>query len=560
MKILLLTAFLGISFCPQSLLAWGNGHDDVNRIALKILPAEIIKQLSENVKKEIVTLSHVPDDFTPWTKWNKNNHKIFPADMKVLEHYKMKHPYSLHSTNGQAVNFILLVNAFKANSPERIALWMACLLHTFADEGAANHDPLIGCMMYTFGGEYKMKIGKGIGLDFAIIARNNADRKIIYDLLKNIEITPLTDQPEEALLKVMMLGLESNAYLTRRGSAIAASYAQDATKETVMEAKKALAELGVYGAVKACDVIVTAWNLAKNNTKLELTDEIKKEYTRRKAEFIKNRPLADDSLFAELLKKQTMKESAVGVLVEPSISMDQCKLAFSSKLLASAIMRTLSAAKIPFRLVDIRDLENKGLLPPKEMPVLIVCAGKFRVNKSGNSYLDAYLNTGGKFIWIGGEHKDRLGKLSSYLIEVENEKLPVNLRYGKKSLIGETVRFKFNKEFSEKLSQKEYGFVHCPNTKAGWQVPKCRFLMKKTNDKNIMVLAEMRVDKELTPIAGALIDNKNKAKIIFLPEYLIAPYLLSDEDTVSNPAELQLDRVGKEILMSSVKLLDIQDL
>ena len=82
--------------------------------------------------------------------------------------------------------------------------------------------------------------------------------------------------------------------------------------------------------------------------------------------------------------------------------------------------------------------------------------------------------------------------------------------------------------------------------------------MKKTDDKDIMVLTKMRVDKESTPVAGALLDSKGTAKIIFIPEYLIAPFLLSDEDTVVNPARLQLDKVGREILISSIKLLKVK--
>ena len=55
--------------------------------------------------------------------------------------------------------------------------------------------------------------------------------------------------------------------------------------------------------------------MAKDNAELKLTKEIKKKYAKRKAEFIKNRPLADDSLFVDLLKKQTIEKSAIGVLV-----------------------------------------------------------------------------------------------------------------------------------------------------------------------------------------------------------------------------------------------------
>ena len=126
--------------------------------------------------------------------------------------------------------------------------------------------------------------------------------------------------------------------------------------------------------------------------------------------------------------------------------MNQAKLAFSSKLLASSIIRTFLSAKIQFRFVDVRVLESKNLPAPKKMPILVICAGQFVVSRAGCDHLEAYLATGGKLIWIGGEHKNMLGKLSSSLVKGEDDKLPVNKRYGKKSPIWETVRFNFNKK------------------------------------------------------------------------------------------------------------------
>jgi len=554
-RVSVLAVFSVVLLQSEALFAWGPGHDHVNRLGLTILPAEIRDQLPDDVKEKVVRLSHVPDDFTPWDKWSEQGLTIAPADMKLLNAYKVKHPYALHSAKGQAANLILLSNAFKDKSPERIALWMACLFHTHADEAAANHDPLLHYMHYAFKGGYKIKLGKGIGLDFANIAREEDSQAIIQALLDSAEPTVLSDQADEALVNVMMSGLADNAYLTRRGSTIAASYAQNPSNKTLEEARKALAELGVYGAARAADSIVTAWHFAQMNADLELTEEIESEYAKRKAEYLKHRPLADDSLFTELLKAETRERPAIGVLVEPSISMNKGKLAFSSKLLSASIMRTFLHAGTPFRFVDIRDLESKPLPSPEEMPLLVVCAGKFYVSEPGRKHLTAYLEAGGKVTWIGGEHKNMLGKLSECLEKADGDRLPVSLKYGKQSPIWETVRFRFDKNLSQDLAENEYGFTRSPNTKAGWQVPKCPYVIKATDDSDIVILASMRVDQQQTPIAGALLDSKGKAQIVFLPEYLVAPYVLSDEDSIADPARPKLDKVGREIMMSSVELL-----
>ena len=48
---------------------------------------------------------------------------------------------------------------------------------------------------------------------------------------------------------------------------------------------------------------------------------------------------------------------------------------------------------------------------------------------------------------------------------------------------------------------------------------------------------------------------KGEARFAFVPEYLMAPYLLTDEPPFSNPAQPQLDRVGVAVLMSLLRLL-----
>jgi hypothetical protein len=45
------------------------------------------------------------------------------------------------------------------------------------------------------------------------------------------------------------------------------------------------------------------------------------------------------------------------------------------------------------------------------------------------------------------------------------------------------------------------------------------------------------------------------AKAIFIPEYLIAPYVLSDEDTIPDLSRPPLDEVGTRILSASLAML-----
>ena len=311
-------AFVFVCLVPLRLFAWGTGHDQVNELAVEMLHGIVPAESAAN----IVKWSHTPDDFTPWDKLK--HFQVRPDDLAVLKAHRMDSPYSVHSPRGQAVAFILLVNAFQANDAQRIAFWSACLLHALADEAACNHDPLIHYATYAFTGGYRLKTGAGVGLDFSDVARTPEGKELVRRLAAAETWRPLPSDSDEALLAIMLSGLESNAYMTRRGSTIAASFAVGATQEQLAAAKTALAELGVHGAARGRDVIRAAKDLAEHGKIPKLTSQLEAEFEKRKAAQVATRPLSDDSLYADLLKTQAPDDqSAIGVLVEPSITMNR---------------------------------------------------------------------------------------------------------------------------------------------------------------------------------------------------------------------------------------------
>jgi hypothetical protein len=541
-------SFLFVCLIPLRLLAWGSGHDQVNELAVEMLHGIIPAESAAN----IVKWSHTPDDFTPWEKLK--HFQVPPDDLRLLKAHKLDSPHSAHCPKGQAVAFILLANAFRDNDVHRIAFWSACLLHALADEAACNHDPLIHYATYAFTSGYRLKTGAGVGLDFSAVAGTPEGKDLVRRLAAAEIWRPLPSDPDEALLAIMLSGLESNAYMTSRGSTIAASFALDATQEQLTAAKTALAELGVHGAARGRDVIRSAKESAQRGTIPNLTSQLEAEFGNRKAVQAAVRPLSDDSLYADLLKSQApVNQSAIGVLVEPSITMNAACFSFGAKLITAAAARSMRLAGVPFRLVDVRDLAKKQALNPQETPVLFVCAGPFNVGRAAKDALAAYATAGGRFLWIGGEHGGLLGRLSENLIKADPATLPVSGQYGQDTPVSGTARFRFLAEFKEALGEQSYRFVHNPNTKAGWQVPRCRYLLGPA--EGVAVLAEMHLPDGTSPVAGAWMGPDGKAKAIFIPEYLIAPYVLSDEDTIQDLSRPTLDKVGSRLLSASLALL-----
>ena len=541
-------AFLLVCLVPAIVFGWGAGHDQVNELAVKMLHGILPAESATNV----VRWSHAPDDFTRWEKLTQ--FQVPLEDLQLLKAHKLKTPYSSHTAKGQAVEFILLINAFKENAPQRIAFWSACLLHTLADEAACNHDPLIHYATYAYKSAYRLKMGPGVGLDFADVARTPEGKQLVHRLAAEVAECPLPSDPDEAVLEVMLSGVKSNAFMTRRGTAIAASFARNATAEQLATARTALAELGVHGAARGHDVIVAAKEFAQRGVTPELTPALEAEFQKRKAAYVAARPLSDDSLFADLLKTQASGDRpAVGVLVEPSVSMNEAHFSFGAKVISAGAARSMQLAGVPIRLIDVRCLENEGTLSPQATPVLFVCAGPLRLGRPAKDALAKYFNAGGRPLWIGGEHGGLLGELSASLVPMAPEVLPVATRYGQDTPVAHEARFHFLREFQEALGSQPYCFVHNPNTKAGWQVPRCRYQIKPAAE--IIALAEMRLAGNAVPVVGAWMDLQGKAKAIFIPEYLLAPYVLSEEDGLQDLSRPALDRVGRHILSTSLRLL-----
>ena len=549
---ILMLALVGSS---MDLSAWGLGHDDVNQIALDRLPVEIKALLSPDNRKDFVKDAKVPDDFTPWSEYEKKKGKVItPNDLATLSNYKIKTPYALHSAKGQAVNYVLLYRALKDRDGDRIAFWGACLAHTLADEVACNHDPLIHYLTYAFKAGYGMKFGKAGMLDFGELCRTPEGYALALEALGPSSPKSLGKEPQEVLVEIMLHGLRANKFMTERSAIIASAFDPDAGQGALADTRFAMAELGAYGVRKWLEAITTAWALVNESKPVQvLTPELLADYKARHTKFVTARPLSADSLYAPWLKLQTDSNiPAIGVVVEPSTSMNKGGLSFGGRLIACAILRELHKSKIPFRVIDARKPEIK--LHKRSTSLAILCSGKLQNDKLVQA-INKYTDDGGKLLLIGGEHKGLLGPLSEVLTLADPDMLPVTTKYGQNNLdYIDQLSVYFCGPLAKSTGEQAYPFIHNPDTKAGWQKPKCPYWFNETLSSDIEPLARIELNGRCKVVA-AVYQPEGKGRFAFLPEYLVAPYLLTDKPKLSNPANPQLDRISSTVLSATLNLL-----
>ena len=551
-SIILWIIILALFGSGTRLLAWGSGHDDVNRLALDRLPGNIKGLLSSEDRKAFVKESHAPDDFTPWAEYkSKKGLTIEPDDLATLAAHDIKTPYALHSAKGQAVNFILLHRALKDRDGSRIAFWGACLAHTMSDEAACNHDPLVHYLTYAFKSGYGMKFGKAGILDFGELCRTPEGNALAVKVLGYEPLVHLSGEPQEVLAEIMMHGLKSNRFMTQRGVRIASAFGPNVSGDVLTDSRTAMAELGAYGTKSWLEMIATAWALIEEGKPDPvITKELLADYQAQRAEYIAARPLGADALYAPWLKLQAdTNVPAVGVVVEPSTSMSQGGLSFGGRFLASAIFRELYELKIPFRVIDARRPDIG--LNAQSTSVVIICSGTFR-NEKLVSALKIYTGAGGNILLIGGEHRGLLGPLSQSLTTAKPETLPVTLGYGQKNQeIIDRIRVRFCGPLADEIGAKAFHFLHNPDTKAGWQKPKCAYRLEVGFGADIEPLAELELDGR-SQFVAAVYRTNGKARFVFMPEYLISPFLLTDKPEFLNPAQPQLDRISSTVLSTAL--------
>lgn len=561
-----LYTFLSVIFClsTQTLWGWGAGHDYVNRDSLTIMPNEIKNFLGKENQKKFVRWSHAPDSFASWTKEQKK-YPITDTEIKYLQSFGAKNLYSLHSWRkpGQGANFILLIRAFMDKDPARSAFWMSTLMHPVADDVACNHTSQIHYATYAFK-PYNIKIGNGIGFDFADIAKTPEGKKAVKLLLNKYKPKVIAGTPDKVLEQILSKDILAATYGTQREAKIMATYAPNATKKIRTVGTEAMAELGVYGMTKTMDMIITAWQFAKQGKVPVLTSKIVKNAEKTKHKYFAQAPLSDDSIYAGLLHKAKNGVPNVGILLERSKLMMRSHLSFGGRLIMAASMRTLKANKIPYCTIDLRDLDvpNSTTLDVKKIPLLMLCSGSFHVSNNAKNNLKRYFADGGRILWIGGRNKGILGDLSLSLTKVDPKILPVTKKYGSNNTaVINKISIKFLPPFNKLLGNRQYRFINNPDTKAGSQPPLCLLKVKPVN-RQVKPLAELSVDNKTIVIAAELTGKKGHPKAIFMPEYLLAPFLLDDTgDEIVNVADITLDRVGTPILLQAISLLlnNIQD-
>ncbi|MBN8217441.1 MAG: hypothetical protein J0L75_12420 [Spirochaetes bacterium] len=538
-----------IALSPASAFAWGDGHEVHLLQVMDLLPPAILAFLVSGKSREaILHESHYPDDFTKFTPA-----EVGEEAMALLAKHKLPHRYSLHSETGKAVNLLLLARAFAQKDPLRAGTWFAALSHTLADEAACNHDPLLEPIKFAYL-PYGLPMKDGCPLDLADLVKSPDGKNAWETALRDLPPTGVPASLEAAILAVYAQPMEANRFLTRRGGAIARSYNQGASPEDLRSAQAALAECGAEGVRTALLFTRAAWEYSGDAPGMELNEALLHRAEEGAARVVRERPLADDAIYAGALEGYP-GEAPVAVLVEPSVAMDRGAFGFNAKTILSAILREWASAKIPSRVLDLRDGESLARLAPANARLLVVCAANQGVPEPVKKAAARFYQAGGKILWIGGKDGGQLGALSKALKPGSTALIPISQKYGdlNEKTVG-SLRLVFAADWAASIPGSPFRLAHNPNTRAGWHVPRCA-LTVDLDAGDLIPLAFTENGGERACIAAAGKDETGRVRSLFLPIYLLAPFAWTTGESMADFSRPRLDSMGASVLAAALKTL-----
>lgn len=557
----------GLIFCllplTLSLFGWGGGHTDHAQLVLQYLPREISSRWSPADQKTFRNRwAHSPDSSVRIGE--EILRMIGPDSVRVLNECRIQTYYKFHLESGRAAAFLLLVRAFREKNDPAALFFSGVLQHSLADTSAFNHGPLIHFLTYT---RYDHVRYPKLKLDLSNMRGNSVFKEKLAARLAGFHPDGGQKSLRETLLSLMLEEIDSNAFMCAREDRLVSTRPDGSPSDAALDA---MADVAAYQTRIGVNAICAAWRLARSGedaglsaSDLEirayrkLPKEKRKlslysEYERRKGEKIARRDPRTDAVYAGLFNpgKSSPETKKIGLVCEATYAMDQAFLGFGSKFILAMIGRTLQNNGMEVEAIPLFDLRTRKL-SPTTLPLVILCTGGGAPGFAVRT-LKTYVDQGGRILVIGGRSDLNLTGLAPFCSRKPDSAIPVTSTYGKahEKLIGQ-MRIIPAGPLARHFPEKSYSFRANPNTANGWNKP-FSSLAIRTDDPAVLPLFELNNGTEQFCIAAAFQSGK-QIRGAYLPQYLLMPFLFSNDAEMPDWSRPVLDSFSRTFLLPLVR-------
>jgi len=523
------------------------------RAVLERLPEEVRSSFSPEVTRRAIAFgSHYPDSFDPFSPADLGESAVaslLAAGLKVR--------FDLHLEHGRVASFAALVEAFREENPAHIAHWIASHSHVIADMAACNHDPLVHTATYGWG-FWKVKLPHGNDfskvvplLDLSGSARDEAGGSAAFArAIDRFHIEDDGRDRAEQIHEILLYDQEGARFCSSRGSDILrgsvlwADSRDEAGRKLLWER---IGELGAWAVVRTLRDVSVARRFAKENRPVQLTAKDEEAARISVETLLRERLVEEDSLFSPILRPlRSGDRGLIGVVIEPTWDMNDAMLGFSSRVQATAIVRTLSKQHRPHATLDLRELLSGGFPDPSAVPLLVItatsCHNYYWMNvRDLDAGLSTYLGKGGKVLWIMGTGplpEAAFAPLRAALRRTEANSLPIP--------VVDFVKATLTAHFPGTPSWR---MANTPETPAGWQKPLCPWWFDESTCPDLEPLLTLSCRPAPLIVGVTTADHR----LTVLPIYAVTPHLLDASTPPPSPFEPELDAPATTILLGTLQ-------
>jgi len=537
---------------------WGPGHDTTVRCIEKRFP----KDFTSHLKEEWVPLweeaSHLPD---------AGRHDLLKEpDRSFLEKNGWK-GMALHENKFRFLLFDCLVGAICRGDWYEQFMLVSALSHVNADPAACNHNPIVQCASYIWGGE-GLNVLADAGYEFSAVEKTETMRAILERRLAAVPAPTLPAKLdyEDVYRKLVTLQYGAAELCNGRGSDVMAAAVRrmggDPTAET--DLAEALCDLGLYSVEHTWWIYEAAKRLAAEKAEPPADFDVAAFMKPLKAEFAKRqlaRPFGADGYLRDCLPQGG--KCRIRVLNDPTAHMAEGILTAQARIIGPQIVCSLHHLfpSANAALVDLREVAKKGL-DPKDTELLIVPGTSIESflgydTKPLLRQLAAYADKGGRILWVNGVPTPGVCDAVVRAMFVPNKasgtycapKYWIPMR----ELVGTTLAWTGD-------SPVEHTYVRRPTGGAGWfwEGSEQAFDAKKlpVDAKGVLAFRSRRFSGTV-----GVAWPKDEPRFVYMPLAAFFPYALTREKPSVTDFELRLDSAGEDFLGRAVRMMlpDVTD-
>lgn len=543
---------------PSMVLGWGGGHNVQIEWAMKLLPAEVRDFWNAAQKEKMIARwSHYPDGPSEGKAFfSPEEEALMGDDLPYIARATKKIRNSLHSPIGKGVMFFALAKAFRENKPDKAALYAGTLMHSYADGGAFNHGSMMQYLEYT---RYKnVKYPAIPHADLSVIRNDEKVLSRVRDILGDFKPDTKVKRLDDALVNVMMTGVVSTKFLAEV-EAYLGKVNPDGSPST--ESSEAIAKTLDIQARDGAHILNSAWLIAKSDQPLNPASldiafndlpasqrPVYSEFEKRRREYLNARDARDDSVYRGLFAAD-VKYPAVGFIAEAAYEMGEGDHGFGARFATAIIARGMENSGKSVKLFSFPEFEKEAP-DVKSIPVLVLHSTRGispRLRKS----LDAYLDRGGRLIFIGGDDQ-RLTKMK--MQKHADAETPVSTKWGVQNadVIGK-MRIELGPQLATVKKENPFGFNDNPN-QIGWNKPIANFEI--VPDADTEPLAYLHLPDGRKYCIAAVRRSGGESRSMYVPAYLLLPFMFSDEKVMKDWSLATTDSFGNAIITAAVDIME----